>query len=188
MSFDTLLVANRGEIACRIVRTAAVLGLRTIAVYSDADRGAPHVGMADAAARLGPAPARDSYLRAEAIIQAALALGAGAVHPGYGLLSEDSAFAQAVEDAGLVFVGPTPEQLRAFGAKDRARALARSAGVPLMVGSERLADLDAAREAAQLIGYPVMVKATAGGGGNRHGTLPRRQSAGGGLRASPTDR
>jgi urea carboxylase len=108
MSFDTLLVANRGEIACRIVRTAAVLGLRTIAVYSDADRGAPHVGMADAAARLGPAPARDSYLRAEAIIQAALALGAGAVHPGYGLLSEDSAFAQAVEDAGLVFVGPTP--------------------------------------------------------------------------------
>ena len=165
MSFDTLLVANRGEIACRILRSAAALGLRTVAVYSHPDRGAPHVGMADAAVGLGPAPARESYLRAEAIIEAALALGAGAIHPGYGLLSEDAAFAQAVADAGLVFVGPTPDQLRAFGAKDTARALARAAGVPLIAGSELLTDLDTARSAAQEIGYPVMLKATAGGGG-----------------------
>jgi urea carboxylase len=165
VSFETLLVANRGEIACRILRSAATLGLRTVAVYSDADRGAPHVGMADAAARLGPPSARESYLRADAIIEAALRWGAGAVHPGYGLLSEDSAFAQAVQDAGLTFIGPTPEQLRAFGAKDSARSLARAAGVPLVAGSDLLADLDEARVAAERIGYPVMVKATAGGGG-----------------------
>jgi urea carboxylase len=165
VSFDTLLVANRGEIACRIMRSAATLGLRTVAVYSDADRGAPHVGMSDAAARLGPASARESYLRADAIIEAALHHGAGAVHPGYGLLSEDSAFAQAVQDAGLTFVGPTPEQLRAFGAKDSARSLARAAGVPLIAGSDLLANVGEARAAAQRIGYPVMVKATAGGGG-----------------------
>ncbi|HWE13881.1 MAG TPA: urea carboxylase [Solirubrobacteraceae bacterium] len=165
MSFDTLLVANRGEIACRILRTAATLGLRTVAVYSDADRGAPHVSMADAAVRLGPAPARESYLRADAIIAAAREHGAGAVHPGYGLLSEDGGFARAVEDAGLVFVGPTPSQLRAFGAKDRARAMAREAGVPLLVGTEILPDVDCALADAERIGYPVMLKAVGGGGG-----------------------
>jgi urea carboxylase len=163
--FDTVLVANRGEIACRIIRSAVALGLRTVAVYSDADRGAPHVGMADVAVRLGPAPARESYLRADAVLEAARAHGAGAVHPGYGLLSEDAAFAQAVEDAGLSFAGPTPEQLREFGAKDASRALARGAGVPLLPGSEALRDEQAALAAAEEIGYPVMLKATAGGGG-----------------------
>ncbi|MDQ6778352.1 MAG: ATP-grasp domain-containing protein, partial [Actinomycetota bacterium] len=163
--FDTVLVANRGEIACRIIRSASALGLRTVAVYSDADRGAPHVGMADAAVRLGPAPARESYLRADAVLAAARDHGAGAVHPGYGLLSEDMDFAQAVEDAGLVFVGPTPAQLGAFGAKDASRVLARDAGVPLLPGSGVLDDVDVALAAAEEIGYPVMLKATAGGGG-----------------------
>ena len=151
--------------AARIIRSASALGLRTIAVYSDADRGAPHVEMASAAVRLGPAPARDSYLRADAVLEAAAAHGAGAVHPGYGLLSEDAAFAEAVEEAGLRFVGPTPAQLRAFGAKDASRDLARAAGVPLLPGSGVLADLDHALAAAESIGYPVMLKATAGGGG-----------------------
>ena len=163
--FDTVLVANRGEIAVRILRSAAALGLRTVAVYSDADRGAPHVALADVAVRLGPAPARESYLRADAIIQAARDHEAGAVHPGYGLLSEDGGFAGAVQAAGLVFVGPTPAQLRAFGAKDTARELARAAGVPLAPGSGILADADAALTTAAELGYPVMLKSTAGGGG-----------------------
>jgi urea carboxylase len=163
--FDTLLVANRGEIAVRIMHSAAALGLQTVAVYSDADRGAPHVALADVAVRLGPAPARESYLRADAVIAAALDHHAGAVHPGYGLLSEDAAFADATERAGLQFVGPTPAQLRAFGAKDAARELARAAGVPLAAGSAILADVDDALAAAAELGYPVMLKSTAGGGG-----------------------
>ncbi len=165
MSFDSLLVANRGEIAVRILRSARALGLRTVAIYSDADRGTPHVGMADAAVRVGPAPAGESYLRADAIVAAALEHGAGAVHPGYGLLSESADFAEMVQSAGLTFVGPTPEQLRAFGAKDRARELARAAGVPLIDGTDLLANLEAALAAAEEIGYPVMLKASAGGGG-----------------------
>jgi len=165
VSFDTLLVANRGEIACRIIRTAAAMGLRTVAVFSDPDRGSPHVGMADVAVHIGPAPARESYLRSEALIDAARSTGSGAVHPGYGLLSEDAAFAGAVEDAGLIFVGPTPRQLELFGAKDSARRLAREAGVPLAPGSDVLSGTDDALEAAERIGYPVMLKATGGGGG-----------------------
>jgi urea carboxylase len=165
VTFDTLLVANRGEIAVRIMRTARELGLKTIAVFSDPDRGAPHVALADEAVHLGPAPARESYLVVEKILDAAARTGAGAIHPGYGLLSEDAAFARAVQDAGLAFVGPTPEQLELFGAKDRARELARAAGVPMISGTGLLADVDEALMAAQEIGYPVMVKATAGGGG-----------------------
>jgi urea carboxylase len=165
MGFDTLLVANRGEIAVRILRSARALGLRTVAVFSDVDRGAPHVALADEAVRIGPAPVRDSYLRADAILEAAAATGAGAIHPGYGLLSEDAAFARAVEAAGLTFVGPTPAQLELFGAKDRARELARAAGVPMISGTGLLADADAALAAAAAIGYPVMLKASAGGGG-----------------------
>ncbi|HWI70463.1 MAG TPA: urea carboxylase, partial [Baekduia sp.] len=165
MTFDTLLVANRGEIAVRIIRSARALGLDTVAVFSDVDRGAPHVGLADAAVHIGPAPARESYLVVDKILDAAARTGAGAIHPGYGLLSEDAAFARAVEAAGLVFVGPTPEQLELFGAKDRARELARAAGVPMISGTGLLADVDAALVAAQEIGYPVMLKATAGGGG-----------------------
>ena len=142
MPFDTLLVANRGEIACRIMRSAAALGLRTVAVYSEADRGAPHVGMADAAVSIGPTPARESYLRIDRILDAAAASGAGAVHPGYGLLSEDPAAAEAIEAAGLTFVGPTVEQLRALGAKDEARRIAAAVGLPLLPASELLETLD----------------------------------------------
>jgi urea carboxylase len=165
LTFETLLVANRGEIAVRIMRSAHELGLKTVAVFSEPDRGAPHVALADAAVHLGPAPARESYLVVEKILDAAARTGAGAIHPGYGLLSEDAAFARAVQDAGIAFVGPTPEQLELFGAKDRARELARAAGVPMISGTGLLADVDAALMAAQEIGYPVMVKATAGGGG-----------------------
>ncbi|MFC1440485.1 5-oxoprolinase/urea amidolyase family protein [Streptacidiphilus sp. N1-10] len=164
-AFDTLLVANRGEIAVRIIRTARRLGLRTVAVFSDPDRGAPHVRLADHAVRLGPAPAKDSYLRADLVLKAALESGAGAIHPGYGFLSEDAEFARSVEDAGLVFVGPTPEQLEVFGAKHTARAAAEAAGVPLLPGTGLLADLASALSAAEALGYPVMLKATGGGGG-----------------------
>ncbi|MER5196622.1 5-oxoprolinase/urea amidolyase family protein [Streptomyces sp. NPDC002755] len=165
MTFDTLLVANRGEIAVRIIRTARELGLRTVAVYSDADRSAPHVRLADEAVRLGPAPAKESYLDAELVLRAAKDTGAGAIHPGYGFLSEDAAFARRCEDAGIVFVGPTPEQLELFGAKHTARAAAEAAGVPLAPGTGLLGSLDEALEAAAAIGYPVMLKATGGGGG-----------------------
>ncbi|BBZ07069.1 urea carboxylase [Mycolicibacterium doricum] len=162
---DTVLVANRGEIAVRLLRAGRELGLRTVAVFSDADRGAPHVRLADDAVRLGPASPTESYLRADAILAAAQATGAGLIHPGYGFLSEDADFAEAVQREGLVFVGPTPEQLRAFGTKHTARAAAKAAGVPLFAGSELLADATAALEAAEQIGYPVMLKPTGGGGG-----------------------
>jgi urea carboxylase len=165
MTFDTLLIANRGEIAVRIIRTARELGLRTVAVYSDADRSAPHVRLADEAIRLGPAPAKESYLDADLVLKAAKDTGAGAIHPGYGFLSEDAAFARRCEDAGIVFVGPTPGQLELFGAKHTARAAAEAAGVQLAPGTGLLADLDEALNQAALIGYPVMLKATGGGGG-----------------------
>ncbi|MYV58143.1 biotin carboxylase N-terminal domain-containing protein, partial [Streptomyces sp. SID3212] len=164
-AFDTLLVANRGEIAVRIIRTARRLGLRTVAVFSDPDRPAPHVRLADHAVRIGPAAPKESYLDGELILRAAKDSGAGAVHPGYGFLSEDAGFARRCEDAGIVFVGPTPEQLELFGAKHTARAAARAAGVPLAPGTDLLPDLAAALAAAESIGYPVMLKATGGGGG-----------------------
>ncbi|MFI8829621.1 urea carboxylase [Streptomyces afghaniensis] len=160
-----VLVANRGEIARRVIRTARKLGLGTVAVFSDADRAAPHVREADHAVRLGPASAHDSYLRGDAIIEAALAHGAGIVHPGYGFLSENTDFARAVEEAGLRFAGPTAEQITAFGEKHTARALARAAGVPLLAGTELLGSAEEAVAAAESIGLPVMVKATGGGGG-----------------------
>ncbi|MER6954629.1 5-oxoprolinase/urea amidolyase family protein [Streptomyces sp. NPDC000618] len=163
--FDTLLIANRGEIAVRIVRTARELGLRTVAVYSDPDRSAPHVRLADQAVRLGPAPAKESYLDADLVLKAAVESGAGAIHPGYGFLSEDADFARRCADAGIVFVGPTPGQLELFGAKHTARAAAEAAGVPLAPGTGLLASLAEAQEKAQVIGYPVMLKATGGGGG-----------------------
>ncbi|KGM14082.1 urea carboxylase [Cellulomonas bogoriensis] len=163
--FDTLLVANRGEIACRIIRTARLLGLKTVAVHSDADAAAPHVRMADVAVRLGPAPATESYLRADAVLEAALSTGVGAVHPGYGFLSESAAFASAVEDAGLAFVGPTPEHLTVFGDKHRAREAARAVGAPLTAGSGMLQGPEHALAEAEVVGYPVMLKAVGGGGG-----------------------
>ncbi|TFV51726.1 urea carboxylase [Blastococcus sp. TF02A-35] len=165
MTFETLLVANRGEIAVRIIRSAKALGLRTVAVFSDADRGAPHVHLADEAVRIGPAAPQESYLRADAVLEAAARTGAGAVHPGYGFLSEDAAFATAVEAAGLTFVGPTPEQLRVFGTKHTARDAAHAAGVPIFAGTGLLDDAAAALTAAEEVGYPLMLKATGGGGG-----------------------
>lgn len=162
---DTVLVANRGEIAVRLVRAARGLGLRTVAVFSDADRGAPHVQLADEAVRLGPAAPSESYLRTDAIIDAAIGTSAQLIHPGYGFLSEDADFAESVEHAGLTFVGPTPRQLRVFGTKHTARAAAMAAGVPIFPGSELLDSAAEAVAAANAIGYPVMLKATGGGGG-----------------------
>jgi urea carboxylase len=162
--FDTVLIANRGEIARRVIRSARELGLRTVAVFSDADRAAPHVREADTAFRIGPGPARESYLRADAILELAAKHGA-AVHPGYGFLSENAGFARAVEEAGLVFVGPTAEQIDAFGSKHTARALAAAAGVPMLAGTGLLASADEAVAEALRIGFPVMLKATGGGGG-----------------------
>ncbi|WP_026873081.1 acetyl/propionyl/methylcrotonyl-CoA carboxylase subunit alpha [Inquilinus limosus] len=164
--FDTLLIANRGEIACRVIRTARRLGLRTVAVHSDADAGARHVAEADLAVRIGPAPARESYLKIDAILAAARATGAQAVHPGYGFLSENAEFAEACARAGLVFVGPPPAAIRAMGGKSEAKALMAAAGVPLVPGYHE-ADQDPARLAAEAerIGFPVLIKASAGGGG-----------------------
>ncbi|TAJ48101.1 MAG: urea carboxylase [Herbiconiux sp.] len=165
LGYTTLLVANRGEIACRIIRSARSLGLRTVAVFSDADRAAPHVTLADEAVHIGPASPRESYLDAARIIRAALQSGAGAIHPGYGFLSENAEFARAAEAAGIVFVGPTPEQLSMFGAKDAARRAAAAAGLPMVRGTEVLADVEEALDAAEELGFPIILKATGGGGG-----------------------
>ncbi|HEY8975732.1 MAG TPA: biotin carboxylase N-terminal domain-containing protein, partial [Burkholderiaceae bacterium] len=163
--FDTVLVANRGAIACRIIRTLRQLGLRSVAVYSEADADSAHVAQADQAICIGPALAAKSYLDAERILTAARDAGAGAIHPGYGFLSENPGFADACEAAGIAFVGPTAQQMRAFGLKHTARSLAQSHGVPLLPGSGLLDGLDAALAEAERIGYPVMLKSTAGGGG-----------------------
>jgi 3-methylcrotonyl-CoA carboxylase alpha subunit len=164
--FRTLLIANRGEIACRVIRTAKAMGLRTVAVYSEADRGAMHVAMADEAVLLGPARARDSYLSIERVIEAARQSGAEAVHPGYGFLSESAEFAQACLDAGLVFVGPTAGMIRAMGSKSGSKMLMEKAGVPLVPGYHGEAqDETTLAKAADKIGFPVLVKASAGGGG-----------------------
>ncbi len=164
-AFDTVLVSNRGEIARRVIRTAHRLGLRTVAVYSTADIAAPHVREADEAVLIGEARPQDSYLNGPGILSAAKLAGAGAIHPGYGFLSENAGFARQVEDAGIAFVGPTPAQLEAFGAKHTARELARGAGVPMMAGTGLLASAEQAVAEARRIGFPVMVKATGGGGG-----------------------
>jgi acetyl-CoA carboxylase, biotin carboxylase subunit len=164
--FKKLLIANRGEIARRIQTVARGLGLATVAVYSDADGGLPFVREADEAVRLGPAPPRDSYLNIAALLEAARATGADAVHPGYGFVSESAAFAQACQEAGLTFVGPSPEVMARMKDKSHARRLVAAAGVPVVPGSEDvLPDLDAARAAAERIGYPVLCKAASGGGG-----------------------
>jgi 3-methylcrotonyl-CoA carboxylase alpha subunit len=164
--FHTLLIANRGEIACRVIRTAKAMGLRTVAVYSEADQGAMHVAMADEAVLLGPARARDSYLNIERVIEAARKTGAEAVHPGYGFLSENAEFAQACLDAGLVFVGPTAAMMTAMGSKSGSKALMEKAGVPLVPGYHGEAQDEATlAKAADKIGFPVLVKASAGGGG-----------------------
>jgi 3-methylcrotonyl-CoA carboxylase alpha subunit len=163
---QSLLIANRGEIACRIIRTARRMGVRTVAVYSNADAKALHVRMADEAVHIGPSPATESYLRGEKIIAAAKATGAEAIHPGYGFLSENADFAQAVIDAGLVWVGPKPDSIRAMGLKDAAKKLMADAGVPVTpgyLGEDQ--DPKRLQKEADAIGYPVLIKAVAGGGG-----------------------
>lgn len=163
--FDKLLIANRGAIACRILRTLRTLKVKGVAVYSEADVASLHLMQADEAHSLGEGGAAGTYLAVDKILAIAKASGAGAIHPGYGFLSENAAFAQACEDAGIAFVGPTPEQLRVFGLKHTARALAKQHGVPMLEGTELLDSVDAALTAAEVIGYPVMLKSTAGGGG-----------------------
>jgi 3-methylcrotonyl-CoA carboxylase alpha subunit len=162
----SLLIANRGEIACRVIRTARRLGIRTVAVYSDADAKALHVRLADDAVHIGPSPARESYLVGEKIIAAAKRTGAQAIHPGYGFLSENTDFAQAVIDAGLIWVGPKPDSIRAMGLKDAAKKLMAEAGVPVTPGYlGENQDPKRLKEEADAIGYPVLIKAVAGGGG-----------------------
>jgi acetyl-CoA carboxylase biotin carboxylase subunit len=161
-----ILVANRGEIAVRILRTCREMGIRTVAVFSEADRGSLHVRLADEAVHVGPGPARDSYLVPERILEAAARTGADAVHPGYGFLSERADFNRACRAAGLVFIGPLPESQEAMGVKTSARRRMQDAGVPVVPGSEGpIADEAAAKAEADRIGYPVMLKAAAGGGG-----------------------
>ncbi|MBK6455699.1 MAG: acetyl-CoA carboxylase biotin carboxylase subunit [Gemmatimonadetes bacterium] len=164
--FNKVLVANRGEIALRIIRACQELGIRSVAVYSDADAQAPHVREADEAVNIGPAPSSESYLKGDRIVEVAKAVGAEAIHPGYGFLSEREWFARLVRDSGLVFIGPPAEAIAAMGSKTSARQLAIKAGVPVVPGTtEALRDAEEAAEVAASFGYPVLLKAAAGGGG-----------------------
>jgi 3-methylcrotonyl-CoA carboxylase alpha subunit len=162
-----VLIANRGEIACRVIRSCRKLGLSTVAVYSEADKDALHVQLADAARLIGPSPARESYLLGDRIITAAEESGADAIHPGYGFLSENAGFAQAVSEAGIRWIGPTAQTIEDMGDKERARLLAKAAGLPILAGSPRFTpnNLHELAEAAAVVGYPLLVKAAAGGGG-----------------------
>jgi 3-methylcrotonyl-CoA carboxylase alpha subunit len=183
--FEKILIANRGEIACRVMDTARRLGIATVAVHSDADAGARHVALADEAVRIGPAPAAESYLKMEAIIAAARASGAQAIHPGYGFLSENPEFVEAVEAAGLVFIGPSASAIRAMGLKDAAKRLMAEAGVPVVPGyhGENQDDAFLADQAA-LIGYPVLIKAVAGGGGKGMRRVDHPRDFAGALRSA----
>ncbi len=163
--FDKVLVANRGEIAVRVIRACQEMGIRTVAVYSDADRLSPHVLLAGEAVRIGPAPAAESYLRADAILDAARTTGAQAIHPGYGFMAESPDFASRVGEAGLVFVGPPPEAIAEMGDKTAARARMVAAGVPVIPGSDALSEVAQGVSEGDRIGWPVLLKAAAGGGG-----------------------
>ena len=164
--FEKILIANRGEIACRVIKTARQMGIVTVAVYSDADRDALHVKMADEAVHIGPSPAAESYLVKERIIQACRDTGAQAVHPGYGFLSENSGFCKALEAEGIVFIGPRTRAIEVMGDKIASKKLAAEAGVNVIPGQDGvLRDAEHAVQAAGEIGYPVMLKASAGGGG-----------------------
>ncbi|MGV3581630.1 MAG: urea carboxylase [Methylophilus sp.] len=163
--FKKVLIANRGEIACRVIRTLKKMGIKSVAIYSEADAGARHVLDADEAVCVGPAPAAESYLNVARILEVAKATGAEAIHPGYGFLSENADFAERCEAAGITFIGPTPQQMRDFGLKHTARELAEKSGVPLLPGTGLLKDATHAKAEAARIGYPVMLKSTAGGGG-----------------------
>jgi len=183
--FAKLLVANRGEIALRVIRACHELGVKTVAVYSDADAQAPHVREADEAVNVGPPPSRESYLRGDAIIEAAMRTGAEAIHPGYGFLSEREWFARAVRDAGLTFVGPPAEAIAATGSKTAARQLAIAAKVPVVPGTtEGLRDVDDATAAAKQFGFPVLLKAAAGGGGKGMRVVREQSELAGALEAA----
>lgn len=174
--FRKILIANRGEIARRIAEAVRPMGVATVAVYSDADEGAPHTRAADEAVRIGGAAPRESYLNAEAILEAAKKTGAEAIHPGYGFLSENPAFARAVHEAGLAFIGPSPEAMERMKDKAQARRLVAAAGVPTVPGTDgTVSGFEEARLAAERIGYPVLVKAAGGGGGI--GMMPARDEA-----------
>jgi acetyl-CoA carboxylase, biotin carboxylase subunit len=183
--FSKVLIANRGEIALRVIRACHELGVATVAVYSDADATAPHVREADEAVHIGPSPSTESYLRGERIIDAARRTGAEAIHPGYGFLAEREWFALAVRDAGLIFIGPPPEAIAAMGNKTSARQLASAAGVPVVPGTnEPLRDATDARKIAKKLGYPVLVKAAAGGGGKGMRVVANEAELSGALEAS----
>ena len=164
--FAKVLIANRGEIALRVMRTLEELGIGTVAVYSEADADALHVRRAEEAYEIGPAPAAESYLRHDRILEVARRAGVDAIHPGYGFLAESATFARACADAGIVFIGPTPEAIEVMGSKIRARETMRAAGVPIVPGTTApVPTLEAAVEAAEQVGYPVALKAAGGGGG-----------------------
>src|SRR5688572_7469301 len=183
--FRKILIANRGEIACRVMRTARRMGIRTVAVYSDADSDARHVHMADEACRIGPPAAAESYLNAAAILAAAKATGAEAIHPGYGFLSENEAFAAACGAAGVVFIGPSPEAIAAMGDKSAAKRLMEKAGVPLVPGyhGEKQDAAFLEKEAAR-IGFPALIKPSAGGGGKGMRVVRERQEFAASLEAA----
>ncbi len=186
-----LLVANRGEIAVRIIRACRELGLRTVAVYSDCDRAARHVRDADQAVHIGPSPATESYLRIDRLIDAARQTDATAVHPGYGFLAENAEFARACRDAGLTFIGPSPEAIGLMGSKTAARAVASKAGVPVVPGTDEPFDAtapdDRIAQAAERIGYPLLVKAVAGGGGKGMRAVERRTDLSSAVRAARSE-
>ena len=186
--FSKILVANRGEIACRIMRTAQKLGISVVAVYSEADANAPHVKLADEAVLLGPAASSESYLKADKVIEAALTTGAEAIHPGYGFLSENAGFVEAVKKAGLVFIGPELHAIRVMGDKIESKALAISAGVSCVPGTDgAVSTIEDAQAAAAEIGYPVMVKASAGGGGKGMRVIDDETQMAEGMRAAMTE-
>ncbi|MGN1248707.1 MAG: biotin carboxylase N-terminal domain-containing protein, partial [Candidatus Spyradocola sp.] len=163
--FSKILIANRGEIAVRVIRACKEMGIQTVAVYSEADRGALHVVLADEAICIGPAPVSGSYLNQTAIVSAAVLTGCEAIHPGYGLLSENPRFARLCSECGLAFIGPDAEIIEKMGDKDAARRTMRDAGVPVVPGCDVVSSLEEAKQQAEAIGYPLLIKARAGGGG-----------------------
>ena len=191
LRFMKILIANRGEIAVRIIRACREMGLPTVAVYSDCDRNARHVREADQAFHIGPSEAAQSYLRIDRILDAAARAGADAVHPGYGFLAENAAFARACRDARLTFIGPSPEAMALMGSKTAARGAALAAGVPVVPGTERpldesVSDDDIARM-AEAVGYPLVVKAVAGGGGKGMRTVDDRASLSAAIRTARSE-